>query len=44
LSGWITHNGTAAYLGTLTREDRTIVACTCSGQDSLIAHSPNDPY
>lgn len=30
LSGWIAHNGSQPYLGTLTRFSRTVTACTCS--------------
>lgn len=44
MSGWVTQNGAAAYLGGLVRDDRIIVACTCSGTNSLISHSPDDPY
>lgn len=44
LSGWTAQNGAAAYLGTLVRDGKTITACTCSGPDSQISHSPDDPY
>jgi LysM repeat protein len=44
LSGWTVSNGTAAYLGSMTRDDKVVTACTCSGANSLISHSPNDPY
>lgn len=30
MSGWVAHNGQAEYLGTLTRNGQTIVACTCT--------------
>ena len=30
LSGWVAHNGNAAYQGTLTRNGLTVTACTCS--------------
>lgn len=44
LSGWTVQYGAAAYLGSMSRDGRTVVACTCSGLDSQIAHSVNDPY
>jgi len=36
LDGWIAHNGSQPYLGTLTRLSRTVTACTCSNQASFI--------
>jgi hypothetical protein len=30
LDGWAVHAGTAPYLGTLTRNGATVVACSCS--------------
>lgn len=36
LDGWIAHNGSKPYLGTLTRLSRTITACVCSNQESFI--------
>lgn len=36
LEGWIAHNGSRPYLGTLTRLSRTITACECSNQASFI--------
>ena len=36
LEGWIAHNGTEAYQGTLTRLSRTVTACECSNQASFI--------
>lgn len=36
LEGWIAHNGSQPYLGTLTRNTRVVVACTCSNQESFI--------
>jgi hypothetical protein len=36
LEGWIAHNGRQVYLGTLTRNNRTVVACTCSNAASFI--------
>jgi hypothetical protein len=44
LSGWTVVNGNAAYLGSMVRGERTVLACTCSGASSLISHSPDDPY
>ena len=37
LEGWIAHNGSEAYLGTLTRSNQVVRACTCSNQASFIA-------
>jgi LysM repeat protein len=34
--GWIAHNGSQEYLGTLTRGSRTVTACTCSNAASFI--------
>ena len=36
LAGWVAHNGEQAYLGTLTRGDEVIVACTCSWEKGWI--------
>ena len=36
LEGWEAHNGSQVYLGTLTRNTRTIKACTCSNAASFI--------
>jgi hypothetical protein len=36
LEGWIAHNGSEAYQGTLTRLSRTVTACECSNQASFI--------
>ncbi|HEY3312880.1 MAG TPA: hypothetical protein VGK00_14670 [Anaerolineales bacterium] len=36
MDGWIAHNGTAPYKGSLTRDDQTIVACTCSSIETNI--------
>ncbi len=36
LEGWISHYGSAAYQGTLTRGTQTITACTCSDAASHI--------
>ncbi len=36
LEGWIAHNGSQPYLGTLTRNTQVVVACTCSNAESFI--------
>ena len=36
LEGWIAHNGTQAYKGTLTRSGGVIVACECSDYQSQV--------
>ena len=36
LEGWIPHDGTKPYLGTLTRGSETIIACDCSNLASRI--------
>jgi hypothetical protein len=36
LEGWVAHNGLTEYQGTLTREGRTIYACTCADAASQI--------
>ena len=36
LEGWISHFGSAAYQGTLTRGTQTVTACTCSDAPSHI--------
>lgn len=36
LEGWIAHNGSQAYQGTLTRGGHTVTACECSDADSFI--------
>jgi hypothetical protein len=37
LGGWVVHNGTVEYQGTLTKSGRTIVACTCADASSQIS-------
>jgi len=39
LEGWIAHDGSKAYLGTLTRGSSTVTACVCSNSASFIASS-----
>jgi hypothetical protein len=36
LEGWTAQNGSAVYLGTLTRNSQTVTACTCSNAASFI--------
>jgi hypothetical protein len=36
LEGWIAHNGSQIYLGTLTRNSRVVTACVCSNATSFI--------
>jgi len=36
LEGWMAHDGSAPYLGTLTRFSQTITACQCSNRASFI--------
>jgi LasA protease len=36
LEGWIAHNGSRAYKGTLTRGAATVIACECSDLPSQI--------
>jgi LasA protease len=36
LEGWVAHNGAAEYEGTLTKEGKIIIACTCSDAKSQI--------
>ncbi|UCH61212.1 MAG: LysM peptidoglycan-binding domain-containing protein [Anaerolineales bacterium] len=36
LEGWVAHNGSRPYLGTLTRFSSTVTACECSNQASFI--------
>jgi LasA protease len=41
--GWIAHNGSQAYLGTLTRGPLTIRACTCSDIQSQVVSDSTLP-
>ena len=36
LEGWIAHNGSQAYLGSLTRGGHTVTACECSDAESQL--------
>jgi LasA protease len=36
LEGWVAHNGSEEYAGTLTKAGRTITACTCADSSSQI--------
>lgn len=40
LEGWVAHDGTQAYRGTLTRGPLTIIACECSDAASQVVSSP----
>ncbi len=40
LSGWVAHQGKGEYLGTLTRDDQTIEACTCTSAAQAITADP----
>ncbi len=40
LEGWIPHNGSNPYQGTLTRLGRTVIACECANQTSFIQSEP----
>ncbi len=44
LSGWRAHAGAAAYLGSLTRGDQSVEACTCGSFATRIMRTPEDPY
>ena len=37
MDGWVTHNGSRAYLGTLIRGNTTVIACDCSNIYSSIS-------
>ena len=37
LGGWVAHNGSLEYWGTLTKAGRTIIACTCADAASQIS-------
>jgi murein DD-endopeptidase MepM/ murein hydrolase activator NlpD len=43
LGGWVAQAGEEAYKGTLTRDEQTLTACTCSNSQSLITRGPDDP-
>jgi len=36
LEGWVAHNGSQIYLGTLTRHSQVVTACTCSNAASWV--------
>jgi murein DD-endopeptidase MepM/ murein hydrolase activator NlpD len=40
LSGWVAHNGSAEYLGALTRDGQIISACTCTAAWTAITADP----
>lgn len=37
MSGWVPHNGTREYLGTLTKGSATVIACECSDAYSAVS-------
>jgi LasA protease len=41
MSGWVAHNGTREYLGTLTKGGAVVIACECG--DAYTAISGNYP-
>ena len=43
LGGWIAHSGGDPYVGTLTRDDDTVTACTCANAESFITREEDDP-
>ncbi len=43
LSGWQAHAGETAYKGSLTRDGKTIEACTCGSASTLIRRTADDP-
>jgi murein DD-endopeptidase MepM/ murein hydrolase activator NlpD len=43
LDGWVAHNGKAAYLGTLTKGEQTVIADPVGQLKSVIIRSSNDP-
>jgi LasA protease len=43
LGGWVASAGPVAYKGTLTRDDKTIDACTCSAATTNITRGDDDP-
>ncbi len=43
LGGWVAHYSGAAYKGTLTRDGKTVIACTCSSFETNITRGEDDP-
>lgn len=43
LEGWIAHNGSQPYAGTLTRFSNTVTACECSDSASFITAEEREP-
>jgi hypothetical protein len=43
LEGWIAHAGEAPYKGTLTRDGKTVIACTCSNAASFVSRTVEEP-
>jgi len=44
LSGWVAHAGDVAYQGMLTRENESVLACTCTSLVTNILRTPDDPH
>jgi murein DD-endopeptidase MepM/ murein hydrolase activator NlpD len=44
LSGWVAHAGEVAYEGMLTRENESVLACTCASLVTNIIRTPDDPH
>jgi LasA protease len=42
LEGWVAHNGSQPYQGTLTRFSQTVTACECSDADSFVTADERD--
>ena len=40
LEGWVAHNGSEHYQGTLTRAGQTVIACVCSNAKSFVTSEP----
>ena len=43
LSGWVAHTGSAAYIGTLTRDGETVTACTCASFVTRVTRTEDTP-
>lgn len=43
LDGWIAHAAAQPYKGTLTRDGKTVTACTCATADTYIFRDKQDP-
>jgi LasA protease len=43
MSGWQAHAGSAPYIGSLTKGNQTVTACTCGSYETLITRSSSNP-